>query len=96
MIRFLTQLVIFTMILTAPLSYTGDRCPDFRPDFEVQIRINGSEQAIAVRSQSTAAHPAATALPTPEHSVSPASPVVSLYVSADPHTLHDRAPPRHS
>ncbi|MGB4599153.1 MAG: hypothetical protein WBI04_04165 [Trichlorobacter sp.] len=96
MSRFLTQLVIFTMILTAPLSYTGDRCPDFRPDFEVQVRINASEQATAVRSQSIASHPAATALPSPERSVLLPSPVVSLYVSAHLHTLHDRAPPRHS
>lgn len=30
--KYLVNLIILALMLTAPLSFTGDRCPDFKPD----------------------------------------------------------------
>ncbi len=42
---FFAKLIIFALVLTAPLSFTGDRCPDFKPDC---VRSNYAEKARAV------------------------------------------------
>lgn len=53
--RFLTKLIIFALFLTAPLSFTGDRCPDFKPDYcrskyiAEAITVAVSQQRIAPR-----------------------------------------------
>ena len=96
MLRLLARIVIFTMILTAPLSYTGDKCPDFRPDFRSQPQIQESRRVAINR---------ATAVQTP-----PQPPVQSIiasitcpvllpavqFKSVPLLPLHGRAPPQHT
>lgn len=47
--NFFSKLIVLTFILTAPLSFTGDRCPDFKPDC---VRISFVE----ITETKTAAH----------------------------------------
>jgi|APHig6443717497_1056834.scaffolds.fasta_scaffold25733_2 hypothetical protein len=96
MLMLFARIVIFTMILTAPLSYTGDKCPDFRPDFRSQPQIQESclTSVLQVRITQPIDPPDhqplinSTAHPHSQHTAHPkTSPLF---------TLHGRSPPRHT
>lgn len=36
MLKYFSRILIFTLMLTAPLSFTGDTCPDFKPACELK------------------------------------------------------------
>jgi hypothetical protein len=94
MLSFFTRIIIFTMIMTAPLSYMGDKCPDFRPDFRTQSPVEESRRVTV--NQERAAQK--ILLPVVQFSPAPSvcSPLdVPVPVCTSPLlTLHGRAPPR--
>ena len=93
MLRFLARIVIFTMILTAPLSYTGDKCPDFRPDFKTQTQIQESRRVSINRS--TAVHPPPNPVTQTIHTSTTRPVLISTtqFESLSLLPLHGRAPP---
>lgn len=52
MLRYFSRILIFTLILTAPLSFTGDKCPDFRPDFQVKESLKSRPATVIVQRRS--------------------------------------------
>lgn len=54
--KYLVNLIILALMLTTPLSCTGDSCPDFRPDcsrnkyIEEAIAVSVSQRRIAPRN----------------------------------------------
>lgn len=50
--KFFTNLIIITLFLTAPLSFTGDCCPDFKPDC-CRSRYVAEAIAVSVSQQRT-------------------------------------------
>ena len=51
MLKYFTRILIFTLILTAPLSFTGDKCPDFKPASEIRQCRQLSAAAIIIKKQ---------------------------------------------
>jgi hypothetical protein len=98
MLRYFSRILIFTLILTAPLSFCGDNCPDFRPAFEIKEICSDKTDAIVVQQRATASTPLPFSLHTHENSI------LALFAfltksSFTPDSfsvsLHDRAPPLH-
>jgi len=85
-------IVILALILTAPLSFTGDKCPDFKPDVEIQqvttikknIPTNIRKLAVAIAAVMELSEPAA---PVQTHSLK------TVITSTETTIFHDRAPP---
>lgn len=48
MLKYFSRILIFTLILTAPLSFTGDKCPDFKPASDLREYQSGSAAAVIV------------------------------------------------
>lgn len=94
MLKYFSRLLIFTLILTAPLSFTGDKCPDFKPASDLREYKSGGAAAVIVNRQivitpSFIAAPfsSETSSPlTPEFHSKPTNAGICL-------PLHERAPP---
>jgi len=96
MLMLFARIVIFTMILTAPLSYTGDKCPDFRPDFRTQPQIHESfltstQQVRTAKPTSPPNHQPLITANVKSYSLNTAHPK-----TAPLFTLHGRSPPQHN
>lgn len=95
MLKYFSRLLIFTLILTAPLSFTGDRCPDFKPACDLREYRSGRAAAVIGNRQQIGITPSFIAAPFGSESNSPLTlefhfkPVnASLNLP-----LHERAPP---
>lgn len=95
MLRLLARIVIFTMILTAPLSYTGDKCPDFRPDFRSQPQVQESRRVSINRATAVQTPLRPTTLPLTTSTTCPVLLSVVQIKSVPLLPLHGRAPPQH-
>lgn len=94
--HFFSKLIITALVLTAPLSFTGDRCPDFKPDC---VKTNYAEKVrttIAVPQQRTAPRswvsiPRVTVVQPTQHYTESGALVLRFTFLTDP--LHGRSPP---
>jgi len=93
MISYFSHILIFTLVLTAPLSFCGENCPDFKPACE--IRAGLESKSIVYAAQISAAR--AIVFPTlfsaitgnvPYYSFIPPPPRATLQPP-----LYGRAPP---
>lgn len=94
MLRYFSRMLIFTLLLTSPLSFTGDKCPDFAPVFEVREVCAQLEATKTVFPR---------AVVTPQSAISVGTSPLSLPIAIAPDTTcdihthhsphHDRAPP---
>jgi len=94
--KFLTELIIFALFLTAPLSFTGDRCPDFKPDCSrsryITQAIAASQAQQRTTSQKSNYHTIQPVFSTAADSIpTPANTNQLKQFIRDP--LHGRAPP---
>jgi hypothetical protein len=95
MLRFFTRILIFTLMLTAPLSFTGDKCPDFKPASDLRQCQQGKAAIVIVKKQfvttvrfTDTPYTIANDSPlTPAFHFTPISTCLNL-------PLHERAPPR--
>lgn len=94
MLRYFSRILIFTLILTAPLSFTGDSCPDFKPNCELQRTTKLKSAAVVVQKRSaTFTHHAPTPLVF-ENTVTQHPPIqLTFDLDANSSPLHERAPP---
>ncbi|GEM_PF-1591511 len=96
MLRFITRILISTIILTVPLSNRGDNCPEIRPGFTRQPQVQESRHV--TNNWSTAVQ----SLPDPSAQSIIASTIFPLQLSnvqlksLPLLKLHDYAPPNHS
>ena len=51
MLKYFSRILIFTLILTAPLSFTGDKCPDFKPASDIRQSQQTSAAVVIVKRQ---------------------------------------------
>lgn len=51
MLRYFSRILIFTLILTAPLSFTGDKCPDFKPNCELKETLRNKAATVIVQQR---------------------------------------------
>ena len=51
MLQYFTRILIFTLILTAPLSFTGDKCPDFKPASDIRQSQQSRASVVIVKKQ---------------------------------------------
>jgi len=94
MLNHLSRILIFTLILTAPLSFTGEKCPDFKPVSEISQCQQGNTRIAIVKKQNFTTKyftdsPLAfeiTVSPSPAFTANPVNPRFNP-------TLHERAPP---
>lgn len=93
MLIYFSRILILTLLLTAPLSFTGDSCPDFKPTCEIQ-EIRSKKAAIVVVKRLTspvgrvgrsASVDRTRTFPVPDSQTPPAR--------ISPFPLHERAPP---
>lgn len=94
MLKYFTRILIFTLVLTAPLSFTGDKCPDFKPASEIRQCQQRIAAAVVVsnRHVTTAYFTASTVIIEKESPLTPAfhfSPINACLNLP----LHERAPP---
>lgn len=94
MLKYFSRILIFTLILTAPLSFTGDKCPDFKPASDLREFQPGRAAAV-IATRKIVTTPSFSADPfriekssplTPEFHFKPTNASLSL-------PLHERAPP---
>lgn len=94
MLKYFSRLLIFSLILTAPLSFTGDKCPDFKPASDLRQCQQKIAAAVIVNSRLVkkacfADTPCVIEIVkqlTPEFHFSPVNACLNL-------PLHERAPP---
>lgn len=92
--RYITRLLIFTLLLTAPLSYAGDVCPDFKPVSELREQCEERAAVAVAPKQSTVPPSAPVSLSAGRRCISFPPPAASASsLDALKLTLHDRAPP---
>ena len=94
MLKYFTRILIFTLILTAPLSFTGDKCPDFKPASDIR-QSQQSRAAVVIVKKQYVTTACVTETPfiiendsqlTPAFHFNPINSCLSL-------PLHERAPP---
>lgn len=91
--KYVYFIVIMALLLTAPLSFTGDKCPDFRPDVELQ-QTTPQTKTVAANTRKLA-FVVAVISELPEAEKIP-SISTAKFPSKTVHqeTIHDRAPPQ--
>lgn len=52
MLKYFSRILIFTLLLTAPLSFTGDKCPDFKPFCDIKQSQKQKPAAVIVQKRS--------------------------------------------
>lgn len=95
MLYYLSRILIFTLILTAPLSFAGDNCPDFKPNCEIKELLRNKAASVIVQQRSAtsliskqdASHPIEKTLD--QDSSYPFHPTTASLLCP----LHERAPP---
>ena len=94
MLKYFSRLLIFTLILTAPLSFTGDKCPDFKPASDLREYQSGRAEAV-IGNRQIIITPIFIAAPV---SIENSSPLTSEFHFKPTNLslslpLHERAPP---
>lgn len=94
MLRYFSRLLIFTLILTAPLSFTGDKCPDFKPASDLREYQSGRAAAV-IGARQIVTPPSFAAAPFSSENSSPLTPAFHFKLTNPSLSLplHERAPP---
>ena len=94
MLRFFCRILMFTLILTAPLSFTGEVCPDFKPACSIEEGRGSKAASVIAHRRIVTAGPDVLAAVTVENTAT--FPVTAVFVPAccfHNVPLHERAPP---
>lgn len=94
MLKYFTRILIFTLVLTAPLSFTGDKCPDFKPASDLRQCQQRIAAAVVVsnRQVTTARFADTPHIIEKERPLTPAFHFHPINASLNL-PLHERAPP---
>jgi len=94
MIRHINYILILTLFLTAPLSFAGDTCPDFKPPTEIRETCEGKAAAAVVQKKTVVTPLLFDSLQSGAESTPyPPSPQSVSSLDCLKLILHDRAPP---